>query len=182
MKKDILIVFALVLIATVLIMGVNFQSVDEYYLEHADDIQPDSETVTLAIRCDTVLSPMDELDKSLREGDYVPPDVVILPEPALALRSGDTVFDVLYRAVRSYRIPFEYQGADKNRFGGVYVEGINYLYEFSCGPNSGWVYRVNGEFPSTSCSNLTLQDGDRIEWLYTCDLGMDVGNIWEGEP
>lgn len=181
MKKDILILFALVLVAAVLIMGVDFQSVDEYYLAHADDIQPDSQTVTLSIRCDMVLENYDKLDKALQSETYVPADGVILPQTTFVLRSGDTVFDILYRAVRYYRIPFEYQGADQNRFGGVYVEGIHYLYEFSCGPTSGWVYRVNGEFPDRGCSNYELRDGDVIEWLYTCNLGMDVGDIWEGD-
>ena len=36
-----------------------------------------------------------------------------------------------------------YQGADKNSYGSVYVQGINYLYEFSCGPLSGWMYPVS---------------------------------------
>ena len=54
MKKDILAVFAIVLIAAVLICGTEFQTVDEYYLTHIDDITPDSETVFISIRCDTV--------------------------------------------------------------------------------------------------------------------------------
>ena len=32
------------------------------------------------------------------------------------------------------------------------MEGINNLYEFSCGDLSGWIYSVNGSFPSISCS------------------------------
>ena len=88
---------------------------------------------------------------------------------------------MLYRAVRANRIQFEYQGADQNSLGSVYVEGIHYLYEFSCGPTSGWVYTVNGEFPNYSCSDYVLQDGDVIQWSYTCDLGQDVGFVME-EP
>ncbi len=29
----------------------------------------------------------------------------------------------------------------------VYVEGINNIYEFSCGEQSGWMYEVNGVYP-----------------------------------
>ena len=34
--------------------------------------------------------------------------------------------------------------------GGAYIEGIGNLYEFDCGSVSGWMYRVNGEFPKIS--------------------------------
>ena len=37
------------------------------------------------------------------------------------------------------------------------------------------MYRVNGEFPNKGCSDYELNDGDVIEWAYTCDLGRDIG-------
>ncbi|MFX3636223.1 MAG: S-layer homology domain-containing protein [Candidatus Pristimantibacillus sp.] len=58
---------------------------------------------------------------------------------------------------------------------GIYVEGINGLKEFDKGPLSGWMYRVNGEFPGYSADSYTVKAGDRIEWVYTIDLGNDVG-------
>ena len=48
------------------------------------------------------------------------------------------------------------------------------------GPLSGWMYRVNGEFPNKGCSDYELKDGDVIEWVYTCDLGQDIGGIAGG--
>ena len=178
MKKDLLIVFLAVLVIAVLIMGVDFQSVDEYYLTHLDDITPDSQTVTLSIRCDTVLQNLDRLEPQLRP--YIPDDGVILASTVYVLRNGDSVFDLLYRAVRHNRIPFEYQGSEEGSFGSIYVEGIQYLYEFSCGPTSGWVYTVNGECPNYGCSGYFPEDGDVIEWVYTCDLGQDVGFAADG--
>ena len=56
-----------------------------------------------------------------------------------------------------------------------YIEGIANLYEFDCGPLSGWMYQVNGWFPNYGCSRYQMQDGDNIAWVYTCDLGNDVG-------
>ena len=57
-----------------------------------------------------------------------------------------------------------------------YIEGINYLYEFDCGPESGWMYKVNGWFPNRGCSSYNLSDGDSIVFCYTCrGLGKDVG-------
>ena len=178
MKKDIIAIFVIVLLVALVISGTNIQSVDEYYLTHIDDITPESETVTLSIRCDTVLANYDDLDPALRSGEFVPPDGVILPPTEYVLRPGDTVFDLLDRAVRYNKIQMEYQGADQNSFGSVYVQGIHYLSEFSCGPLSGWMYRVDGEFPNYGCSKYELKDGQVIEWVYTCDLGRDVGCVW----
>lgn len=182
MKKDIIALFTVILLIAVLINGTEIQSVDEYYLTHIDDITPESKTVTLSIRCDTVLDNYADLDPALKTDEYIPSDGVILAPTEYVLREGDTVFDILDRAVRSNRIHMEYQGADKNSYGSVYVQGINYLYEFSCGPLSGWMYRVDGEFPNFGCSKYELSDGQTVEWVYTCDLGNDVGCIWlEGE-
>ena len=180
MKKDIIAIFAIILIIAVVISGTNIQSVDEYYLTHIDDITPDSKTVKISIRCDTILENYENLDSSLQSDEYVPTDGVILPETEYVLRPGDTVFDILSRAVRYNKIQMEYQGADENSFGSVYVKGIHWLYEFSCGPLSGWMYKVDGKFPNYGCSKYVLEDGQTIEWVYTCDLGHDVGCDWEG--
>lgn len=177
-KKDILAALIIILLLAFVISGTKIQSVDEYYLTHIDDITPQSATVTLSIECKTVLDNLSMLDPALKAGDFVPEDGVILPCTRYVLRPGDTVYDILSRAVRYNKIQMEYQGADKNSFSSVYIKGINYLYEFSCGPLSGWMYAVNGVFPQYGCSKYELSDGDRIEWMYTCDLGRDVGCIW----
>lgn len=169
------------MLVALVIKGTNIQSVDEYYLTHIDDISPYSETVTISIRCDTVLANPDDLDPALKQGDYIPSDGVILPPTEYVLRPGDTVFDILDRAVRYNKIQMEYQGSDENSYGSVYIRGINYLYEFSCGPLSGWMYRVDGEYPNYGCSKYELKDGQNIEWIYTCDLGEDVGCEWVGK-
>lgn len=177
-KKDILAALIIILLLAFVISGTKIQSVDEYYLTHIDDITPQSATVTLSIECKTVLENLSVLDPALKAGNFVPEDGVILPCTRYVLRPGDTVYDILSRAVRYNKIQMEYQGADKNSFSSVYIKGINYLYEFSCGPLSGWMYTVNGIFPQYGCSKYELSDGDRIEWVYTCDLGRDVGCIW----
>ena len=40
---------------------------------------------------------------------------------------------------------------------------------------------VNGISPSVSCSDCLLSDGDRVEWVYTCDMGQDLGLGISGE-
>ena len=110
-----------------------------------------------------------------------PPDGVILPVTEYELIEGDTVFSVLSRAVREKKFRWNIRGADGNGVQNrLSVQGIHHLYEFSCGPLSGWMYRVNGEFPNKGCSDYELKDGDVIEWVYTCDLGQDIGGIAGG--
>lgn len=58
---------------------------------------------------------------------------------------------------------------------GVYVNAIEGLAEFDEGQESGWMYRVNGEFSDCSAPLYYLSDGDYVEWLYTRNLGKDLG-------
>ncbi|MBD3107398.1 DUF4430 domain-containing protein [Bacillus sp. AGMB 02131] len=173
MRKDLLSLAFVILLIVIIASGTKIQSVDEYYLTHADDITEDSETVALTIRSDTILDHFDQLKPELRE--FVPEDGIILAKTDYVLRPGDTVFDILHRAVRHHKIQMEFQGADANVYNSVYIQGINYLYEFSCGPLSGWMYKVNGEFPLYGVSQYELEDGDIIEFHYTCDFGRDLG-------
>lgn len=176
MKKDILALGFVVLIVAVLVSGTKFQTVDEYYLTHIDDITEESETVFISIDCVTVLDNWDKLDPDLRFDEFVPPDGIVLPLTEYVLRPGDTAFDLLDRATRYNKIQMEYTGAHLAAYNSVYIEGIHYLYEFSCGPYSGWMYEVNGAIPMYGCSNYLLKDGDILRWRYTCDLGRDVGD------
>ena len=43
------------------------------------------------------------------------------------------------------------------------------------------MYNVNGWFPNYGCSRYMLKDGDKIEWVYTCDLGADVGGGYSAQ-
>lgn len=176
MRKDLLIVAFIALLIAVLINGTKIQSVDEYYLTHIDDITEDSETVFISIDASTVLNNWEKLNPALRDEKYVPKDGIILEKTEYVLRPNDTVFDILLRAVRRNKIQMEYQGANENAYNSVYIQGINHLYEFSCGPLSGWMYSVNGEFPDYGVSRYVLKDGDVIEFKYTCDLGRDIGH------
>lgn len=55
-----------------------------------------------------------------------------------------------------------------------YVSSINGLAEFSCGQGSGWMYSVNGVFPSKACGKYKLSGGESVRWVYTCNLGNDL--------
>lgn len=68
-----------------------------------------------------------------------------------------------------------YVDVDMNTQYGAYVRGIEGLSEFDKGPNSGWMYKVNGKFPQHSAAYEHVKEGDYVEWLYTRDLGKDIG-------
>lgn len=126
---------------------------------------------TLSVRCDTILDHMDWLDPAKR--DLVPGDGVLFPATQVRFYDGESVFNVLQRALKQAGVQMEFVNVPL--YGSAYLEGIGNLYEFDCGERSGWMYRVNGVFPGYGCSLYLLQPGDGIEWVYTCDLGADVG-------
>lgn len=128
-------------------------------------------TCTLSVRCDTILEHMDYLDEAKR--GLIPSDGVIFAAQSVSFNAGESVLDVLLRELQAAGIPMEY--VNTPGYGSAYIEGINNIYELDCGSLSGWMYRVNGVFPSYGCSLYLLEDGDMVEILYTCDLGADIG-------
>ena len=130
---------------------------------------------TVTIVCDTVLNNLRTLDKE--KAPYVPKDGVILPKTQVSFAQGDTAFDVLQRVSTTADIQLEYSWTPM--YDSSYIEGINHLYEFDCGKESGWMYKVNGWFPNYGCSAYAVENGDDIVWCYTCNgFGEDVGGGW----
>lgn len=177
MKKNLIAVGVLLLTVLLIAPHVKIQSVEEYYRENPQDIPEGAATVTLRINCRTALENKDLLDPDLLAADLLPASGEILAEGEYILLDGDTVFDILNRAAVSHKIPLDYQGSGKNGGQNAYIRGIGYLYEFSCGPLSGWTYQINGKSPGVGCGGYQPVDGDTIEWLYTCDLGRDIGSV-----
>lgn len=128
-------------------------------------------TCTVSISCAAILENLDRLNAE--KADLIPADGVLLAPTAVEFTEGESVFDVLKRVCRENKIHMEF--SETPVYQSAYIEGIGNLYEFDCGEGSGWMYRVNGEFPNYGCSRYTLADGDTVEWVYTCDFGADVG-------
>ena len=126
---------------------------------------------TQAPDCAAILENLDRLNAE--KADLIPADGVLLAPTAVEFTEGESVFDVLKRVCRENKIHMEF--SETPVYQSAYIEGIGNLYEFDCGEGSGWMYRVNGEFPNYGCSRYTLADGDTVEWVYTCDFGADVG-------
>jgi len=155
--------------------GGTVKVIEKVFDPARDSSDADIHTCTIQIRCDTILNNMGELTPG--KNIYVPSDGIILAVSHVAFTDGETVYDVLKRACNYVGIPIEYSWTVA--FGGYYIEGINNLYEFDCGPQSGWMYKVNGWFPNYGSSVYKLKDGDDIVWAYTCKgIGADIGAIY----
>lgn len=131
--------------------------------------RPDENICYITITCNTALE-SGELSEAMLE--ILPENGVILENYEAKYEDNESVFDVIARAVRENKIHMEYSGTKSV----PYIEGVANLYEFDCGSLSGWMYRVNGWFPSFGMGQYKVERGDSIELIYTCDLGKDVGD------
>ncbi len=195
-KKLILILFVCIMVITntVLLSGCKdskgtdqiTEGQDQYHTDPIPEgkpkpVEPQNAKVTdkkmhctLSIECSTILDNMKDLDEEKIE--LVPEDGIIFAKKEVEFKEGESVFDVLKRETQNNKIHMEF--VDTPMYNSAYIEGINNLYEFDCGNLSGWMYKVNDWFPNYGCSRYQLKDGDVVEWVYTCDLGRDVGGYF----
>lgn len=160
MKK----ILSLNLLVIIILSGCSIKSADDYY----SSTEPKGKlNATISINCSTAVN---YKNSKVKNAD-------ILKSYSVSFNKGDSVFDLLKRACKENKIQFEYEGEGSS----VYISGINYLYEFDCGDLSGWEYSVNDKFPNVGCNAYKLKDGDNVKWLYTCDLGADIGNKYKGD-
>lgn len=160
MKKPIILSLLIIL----LFSSCSIKSADEYY---SSTEAKGKLSATISINC---AKAVDYKGSKRKNAD-------ILGDYKVTFNKGDTVFDLLKRACKENKIQLEYEGEGTS----VYISGIDYLYEFDCGDLSGWEYSVNDKFPNVGCNAYNPADGDTVKWLYTCDLGADIGNVYKGE-
>ena len=118
-------------------------------------------TATLTVSCENLLGD----DRAA-----VPDDGLLVPPTEVTVLEGDTAFTLLERVCAERGLALDVQRG----LSGVYVQGIGGVREFDCGALSGWLFRINGEIRSTDSGSVVLQDGDVLEFLYTCELGADI--------
>ncbi len=131
-------------------------------------------TCTLSISCASILDNMDLCDPE--KAELVPENGWILEPVTVTFYEGESVFNVLQRTCKQLKIHMEFENTPM--YNSAYIEGIHNLYEFDVGELSGWMYKVNEWFPNYGCSRYQLKQGDVIEWVYTCNLGIDVGGYY----
>ena len=78
--------------------------------------------------------------------------------------------DLTEQICRAKKIPFVTSGMGSLR----YVKGIDNIFEFDDGPESGWVYTVGGEVMGISSGIYTVQPGDAVIWRYTLTAGEEL--------
>lgn len=96
---------------------------------------------------------------------------VILPSKTVPINTNSTVLSVSSDALKSSNVPFQTGGFDTD----IYITSIADLSQQDNSPLSGWIYKVNNTFPSEAPSVYKVKPGDLITWVYTNDLGKDVG-------
>ena len=105
----------------------------------------------------------------------------ILSAASSDFESGDTVLDFTKMVLTENDISYDASSG--------YMAAIDGLAEFDNGVQSGWMYKVNGNFPDYGADSVNVEDGDNIVWVYTSNMGTDVGdnssasgNIQDGGP
>lgn len=93
--------------------------------------------------------------------------------------TSETVWDVLSRLAASSGVTI---GASYSaKYNSYYIESVNGLGEFDNGPNSGWMYTVNGTHPEVGVSARYVKSGDKIVLHYTDDYNYEEGGIYYGQ-
>lgn len=132
---------------------VNVSSPDKYYKGTAGG---NVETY-ITINCSSVAG----------EKDFIPQDGYFLKDAKVMIAEGASAKDQLVLAAKENTLQLEFDGTG-------YVSGMGNLYEFDFGELSGWVFRVNGETPGRGSYDVALEPGDRVEWIYSLELGKDI--------
>lgn len=101
-------------------------------------------------------------------------DVWIRPTIVYDQPEGTTAMDVFRQVLTANGYTYEAKGS--------YVQAIirpdgTRVAEFSKGQNSGWLFRVNDDFPDVAMDEYQLQDGDVIEVLFTADYTQEPGML-----
>ncbi len=130
--------------------------------------EPAADTVTLTVSFQTAVDYGILNDPAF--AGVLPANGYFLQNAAVEIEAGESALDVLKRTLRANHIVYSIASSSG------YVRSIGGLAERDCGAQSGWLYRINGEFMNYSSKYCKLQAGDVLEFLYTCSPG-DVGNI-----
>lgn len=125
---------------------------------------------TLSVKCLTALKNLNKIKEEKRV--VIPDDGIIYPESTHTFTDGESAFDLLKRVTKEHGIHLEFEITPA--YNSAYIRGIGNLYEFDGGDLSGWLYLVNGKIPSFGCSDYLIKNNDKIEFLYTLDMGADL--------
>lgn len=102
----------------------------------------------------------------------------------VTVKEGSTVYHAFVKALEGSGIT--QSGAEKGYVKSMTKDGVT-LGEMTMGPNSGWLYKVNGVLPDKGLTSYEIHAGDEILWYYTADYKDDpsagvIGGNPGGDP
>lgn len=93
---------------------------------------------------------------------------------SVTVPKGSYIIDVVSKALSIAGIPYSNPSGD-------YIESIKGLSEQDNGSTSGWMYTLNGSYPTKSITEQTVKNGDRIVFHYTDDHTQEKSSDgWSG--
>ena len=108
-----------------------------------------------------------------------------IPRTSYTMDVNATAEDLFTKALEENDI--EFKGNRDNPYNSIYISGIQspetgaWIEEFTNGPNSGWMYTVDGKHPDVGLSQWFLSNGENFIFHYTDDYTKEEGSEhWGG--
>lgn len=133
--------------------------------ENKPEPQPEKNiTCSITITCDAISGNGKLTAAGHSELEPYAANATILGTTTYTVKEGTSAYDILKQACDANGIQID--ATYNATYNTSYVKGINYLYEFSAGAGSGWMYQVNGVSPNRGASSYKLSEGDVVTWYY----------------
>ena len=145
---------AAILIGLVLITGPKTATTEPTTIPQAS-----GGCVAIVIECKEAVEYIEANDVKGYES-IVPQDGIMLKRSDIEIQDNETVLDVLKRVAKDEKIVLIAKDGYVSNIGGLVERSKDF------GPESGWLYSVNDEFPSFGVSQYKLKDGDQIEFKF----------------
>lgn len=87
----------------------------------------------------------------------------------ITVDKGSLTIDVIAKALGMAGIPYTNPT-------GEYIDSVKGLEAFDNGPNSGWMYTLNGKYPQVAVNEQVVKNGDKIVLHYTDDWTVEDGS------
>lgn len=127
----------------------------------APAITQEKEMISFEIQCVAIMGHKELWKEGIEE---IIPTSGYFYQGQQEISEGTTVYDVLKRICKEKNIALDTEFTPL--YGTYYIKGIGNLYEFDCGSESGWKYKVNETLPGVGCSDYSLKKGDRVSFFY----------------
>lgn len=129
-------------------------------------------SASIQISVQPILDHMDDLNESKIQ--YVPEDGMLLNDQVITYEEGSTALDVLLKVTKDYRIAVDYEDGAQSSSGSSFVKGIGQIYNGDCLDTSGWMLKIDGKWAETGASEITIKNGQKMEWIFICDYDIDT--------